>query len=343
MPPGVVADWNRFAYRFALQAHYYAGLHDAAAALDSIARPEGERLLGAAAEFQKEVERAYRWQQARNPAVPLQNGAWIPASPSILFCFGPTAEAYPGEDGNRSWCYDVEIGAHHLAAAGALDPKGPEAGWMLDYLEDEQCLSSGMGEYTKEKNRADWFNLGGFTKVQPYYARMVDVYAARDEVKPFIRSYFNAIPSLLSRENLSFWEHFHNIGGWNKTHETGWFLAQTRTMLVHERENELWLAPFVTNNWLKDGMVVSVQNAPTRFGPVSYRLASSAAQGFIEAEIDVPNRLPPKLLVLRVRHPHGKPIREAQVKGGLWNEVDAALEIIRIRGAEGRIHIRVDY
>ena len=79
----------------------------------------------------------------------------------------------------------------------------------------------------------------------------------RDDVKPFIRSYFNTMPTLLNREDLSLWEHFDAKGAFNKTHETGYFLHQTRTMLLTERGNELWLAPFVTSNWMKDGLTVS--------------------------------------------------------------------------------------
>ena len=39
-----------------------------------------------------------------------------------------------------------------------------------------------------------------------------------------------------------------------------------------ERGDELWLAPFVTNNWLKDGMTIAVRNAPTKFGKINYTL-----------------------------------------------------------------------
>ena len=105
---------------------------------------------------------------------------------------------------------------------------------------------------------------------------MAEVYALRDEVKPFVRSYFGARRALVSRENLSLWEHFHNQGGWNKTHETGWFLCQTRLMLVQERGPDLWLAPMVTDRWLKGGDVVSVRNAPTRFGTVGYTIRPAA-------------------------------------------------------------------
>ncbi len=342
-PPGVAADWNRFAYRFALQGHFLAGLRDAGMALQEIHYPGAEELVKAAETFKEDLFRAYRWNQARTPVVPLQDGTFVPASPSILYAFGPSGDIFPGEDGNRSWCYDVELGANHLAAMQVMDPMSPEAGWALDYLEDVRFLQSGMGDYLGEKSQADWFNLAGFSKVQPYYTRAIDVYAQRDDVKPFIRSYFNAIPSLLSLENLSFWEHFHNIGGWNKTHETGWFLSQTRTLFLMERGEELWLAPFVTNNWLKPDQKVSVANAPTRFGPVSYEIVSSSDKGFIEATVQCPIRTSPNGIVLRVRHPEGKPMKSVLVDGASHKAFDPGREIIRLKPTGGKVGVKVMY
>ncbi|MGB9797182.1 MAG: NPCBM/NEW2 domain-containing protein, partial [bacterium] len=114
MPPGVAADWNRFAYRFFNQAHYYAGLAEMAEALQDISFPEAESFSKEAVEFRQDILRAYRWNQARMPVLSLSNGKWVPAYPGMLYCFGKVGEMYPGEDGNRSWAGDVEIGAHYL-------------------------------------------------------------------------------------------------------------------------------------------------------------------------------------------------------------------------------------
>ena len=80
-----------------------------------------------------------------------------------------------------------------------------------------------------------------------------------------------------------------------------------------ERGDALWLAPFVTSNWLKDGMVVAISNAPTRFGDVSYRIESHVGKGLINVTIEPPRLNPPKEIVIRLRHPEGKAIRT--VKG----------------------------
>ena len=343
VPPGVIADWGRFAYRFYMEAHYCAGLGAAARALDKIGHPKAGELAGEARQFRRDLEKAYRWSQARTPALPLSDGTFIPGVPSMVYCLGKCEEIFAGEDWGRSWAGDAETGPHHLAALGILDPAGEDAQWMAQILEDYWFLRTGRGAYPGDESRKEPFDLGGFAKIQPYYGRLTTIYAQRDEVAPFIRAYFNAIPSLLNTENLSLWEHFHNGGGWNKTHETGWLLEQTRTMLVTRRGEELWLAPFVTGNWLRDGMRVSVKSAPTYFGPVGYEIRSRADSGVIEATVRGPVRSAPRELVLRLRHPEGKRIRSVTVNGRAHDRFDADRNCVLLPTGQDRLEVRANY
>jgi hypothetical protein len=343
IPPGVTADWERYAYRFYNDSQYCLGLEAAAGALESIGNAEAAALVADAKQYREDILRAYRWTQARCPVVALGNGRWVQNHPGMLDIFGNIEEMVPAEDANRSWCYSVEIGSHHLAANRQLDPRSAEVATIMDYLEDHQFLREGWFDYPEKKNRSDIFNLGGFSKVQPYYSRNAEIYALRDDVKPFIRSYFNALSSLLSEENLSIWEHFTNHGGWNKTHETGWFLCQTAMLFTMARGDELWLAPMATNRWLEDGMKIEVQNAPTRFGPVGYSIVSHVAQGHIDATIAPPKRNPPKQIVLRVRHPEGKAMKSVTVDGKSHADFDPAREIVRLAPRTEPIRVRVGY
>ena len=144
-------------------------------------------------------------------------------------------------------------------------------------------------------------------------------------------------------EDLDYGEHFNRRGGWNKTHESAWFLQMTRTMLVMERGRQLWLAPFVTNNWLEDGMFVSVRNAPTHFGKVGYKISSSIKRGFIEAVIDPPTRNPPEQLVIRVRHPEDRPMRSVTINGKSHQDFNTVKETITIKPTSDWIVLRIDY
>ena len=342
-PPGTIADWGRFTNTTFQEAHYCAGLREAARVLAKVDHPDAKALADNAEEYRDCIMDAYRWTQSRSPVTTLGDGTWVPAQPPIFFIYGEVGGFFPGEDGRRAWCKNAA--AHHLMVNRIMDPCGEEASWMLDIMEGIEFLRGGLGEpeYSPETNSRLWFDLGGFNKCQPYYRRSVEMYAARDEIKAFIRGYFNTMPSLLSLENLSLWEHFHNGGGWNKTHETGWFLAQTRIMLMQERGDELWMAPFVTRNWLKDGMTVRCQNAPTNFGRAGYLIKSAVESGVIEAVINPPTANPPSRIVLRLRHPDEKPIKSVTVNGKPHADFASKVETISLKPGSKQMALQVAY
>lgn len=343
MPPGVLADWNAFAFHYAMNGYYYAALHGIGQVLQEIHHPDAHRFQVEADRLRQATLHAYRWTQSHAPALALGNGAWIAHYPSQVHSPGKLGDFFPGQDAGRSWCYDVELGAHQLVPAGVLAPHSAEVTQMLDHMEDVQFLSDGWFDYASAGNHADWFNLGGFSKVQPYYTRNAEVYALRDEVKPFVRSYFNTLAAMLNPEVMSFWEHFNHSGAWDKTHETGYFLHQTRTMLVQERGSALWLAPFVTSRWLQDGARVRVAQAPTRFGPVGFELTSHVADNYLEAKVQSPQRVPPKQIVLRLRHPDGKPIRSVLVNGQRQVKYDASSGLVYLLPKTAEQVLRVNY
>lgn len=351
MPPGVMADWNNYAYYFCLNGYNCAGLGGASRAMAGLGIPGAEPLANNADEFRRALRAGYEWTRARSPVVALRDGSWVRPYPSQLHVLGPTGDAFPGEDANRSWCYDIELGAHQLVPQGVLSPTDPSDARsirdMMEHMEDRQFLADGWFDYPASENEKDWFNLGGFSKVQPYYTRNAEIYAMTDEVKPFVRSYFNTLAAMLNTENLSLWEHFHASGAWNKTHETGYFLQQTRFMLVMERGDELWLAPMVTNQWLKDGDRISVKGAPTRFGMVGFEIQSHVASGFIEATVEPPTRLKPNAIHLRLRPPDGRRLRRAATIGGDGGsvlQIDPTRDIVTLPlGIEKITRLRAEF
>ncbi|HRT10051.1 MAG TPA: NPCBM/NEW2 domain-containing protein [Candidatus Paceibacterota bacterium] len=343
MPPGVMADWNSFACHFMMNGYYHAALRELGAALGSLEDDRAGAFVRGAAELRDHILRAYRWTQAQSPALPLRNGTWIPAYPSQVHSPGKLADFFPGDDAGRSWAYDVELGAHQLAPTGVIDPQDAEVSRMLDHMEDVQFLSDGWFDYPAAASEADWFNLGGFAKVQPYYARNAEIYALRDDVKPFLRSYFNSLASLLNPEVLTLWEHFHHTGAWDKTHETGYFLHQTRMMLVQERGDQLWLAPLAPEAWLATDKNLSVSNAPTRFGPVSFSISSRAEPRRVEVTVHPPRRTPPKAIVVRLRQPEKTLISRVEVNGQRHDAFSPGLQTITLESAAGPLTITAWY
>ena len=114
-------------------------------------------------------------------------------------------------------------------------------------------------------------------------------------------------------------------------------------MLVTERGTELWLAPFVTSNWLKNGQTLSVSNAPTRFGPVSYQIESHLEEGFIRATILPPVRQAPSRIVLRLRNPGGSPIRSVRINGKQHSDFDKSAGLVRLKPSAQALDLEVSY
>jgi hypothetical protein len=340
-PQGTLCDWDRYAYYFYANAYYYAGLHSVAASLADIREPAAESLLKEARAYHEDILRAWRWNQARMPVWRLADGTWVPAYPSSLYCFGLTEDFYRG-NGVALPAHDVEYGGGHLVNLGLLDPKSPEASWVNDFLEDYWFFQPLASHYHEKQIKEGWFSHGGFSKIHPGVTRNVEMSAVRDDVKPFIRSYFNTIFPVLSDETLAFWEHMP-FGDWNAAFESGNFLRRTRLMFVMERGEQLWLAPFVSNQWMRDGMRVLVRRAPTNFGPVGYQVESHLKEGYIQAEIDPPTRSATSGLVLRLRHPEEKQIRRVTVNGREMQDFDPQREIIRLKPTSGRLVVRAFY
>jgi hypothetical protein len=178
--------------------------------------------------------------------------------------------------------------------------------------------------------------------VQPYYARTGEIYALQDDVKPFLRTYFNTLPSLINGEDLSLWEHFFN-GAFNKTHETGYFLHQSRLLFVMERGDALWLAPFAPAPWMKSGQRIALRQAPTAFGPVAYEIVSRTDLGRIEARVTPPKRNPPEELVLRLRHPEGKLMKSVEVNGQPCTTFEPQKELVRLKPGSRELRVVARY
>ncbi len=344
VPPGPAADWESFQYYFYINGYYYVGLRSVAEALKSIGDQEADAMLAYAETHRQHILDAFRYAQERAPVVKLRDGSWVPFNPSHPYAWGLMENLYPGQDVGRSWAYDVELGSHHLVPMGVIAPQSRETDWMLDHMEDVQFLKSGWMYYPAEENEADWFNLGGFAKVQPYYARNFDILAMRNDVKPFIRSYFNSISSLINREDLSLWEHFFN-GAYNKTHETGYLVYQSRLMLLKEENETLWIAPFIPEAWYTQELPVVVSDAPTPWGRISYHILPNPAEHTISLEVDLSecHKLPEQL-AFRVRLQEGMHIVDVQHENlaTLTHDVEESTLFLVPKNQE-RIQVTIKY
>ena len=92
---------------------------------------------------------------------------------------------------------------------------------------------------------------------------------------------------------------------------------------------ELLLLYGAPRQWFKKGETISVQNAPTHFGNVSYTV-THRTDGVIEAKVSFPKTSDCKRAQLRLRHPEGKTLASVRVNGKVHKEFDAKEELVFI-------------
>ncbi|MGA2531409.1 MAG: hypothetical protein ABSG19_00080 [Candidatus Aminicenantales bacterium] len=118
-------------------------------------------------------------------------------------------------------------------------------------------------------------------------------------------------------------------------------LRLLRMMLVREDGLDLRLAQAVPQPWLEAGRKIDIQNAPTKFGPVSFTIESHIDRGRIDVRLTAPAREAPRNILLRLRHPQEKPIKRVTVDGKPLTSF--AGDTVTLASPRGALKIVVEY
>jgi len=119
----------------------------------------------------------------------------------------------------------------------------------------------------------------------------------------------------------------------------------TRWLLVFEdpESETLWLGKGIPREWLADGKTVKVANAPTRWGRVSYSIASHLNDKKISAQIGLPTSFSAETK-LRVRAPNDARIVSVLLNGKPWTEFNADEETVTIpKNFSAKAKVNVSY
>ena len=288
------------------QAYLYAALDVFGRVLDEIGHPRAQECLAAARDFKQAVERGFGAATMRSPLVPLRDHTWTPYVPCEATRSGRLYEQwYPT---------DVDTGALHLSRLKVLDPAGPLTTCLLHDHEDNLFFGGrGMAN-------------------EPVYNQQATAYLLRDDPKAVIRAFYSMMACAFSHSVFEPVEHRWAWGQYFGPPSTdgAWFELY-RNMLIRELDDDtLLLLQATPRKWLEDGKSIEVHRAPTYYGRLSMNMESHTASGSVAVEIDMPDRASPRVLLVRLRHPQGKPIRSATVNGRPWTDFDVQKEWLRI-------------
>ena len=120
------------------------------------------------------------------------------------------------------------------------------------------------------------------------------------------------------------------------------FLENLRLLLVHETRAPdgaplgLQLAFSTPRPWLADGQSISVLDAPTSFGSVSFSLSRQGS--VLQGSIDPPARPAPSSLELRLRLPAGEHLAAVRINGAPAR-VDRRSDTLDLSGLHGHLDL----
>ena len=121
----------------------------------------------------------------------------------------------------------------------------------------------------------------------------------------------------------------------------------TKWMLVFEEPDTptVWLAKGVPRFWLEDGKTVSIENAPTKWGRISFKLYSEIRKNKkISGFVEVPETGYDATICIRLRTPTTARIKSIKVNGKNWGEFDPEKKTIYLpAGLQGRVAFEAYY
>ena len=249
----------------------------------------------------------------QSPLVELRDHTWIP--------YVPSNATVPGRNYQLWYPSDVDTGATHLVRLKAVPADGLISDSLLNDHEDNLFLH------------------GWGLANEPVYDQQATAYLFRDDAKATIKAFYSMMAGGFSHGVYEPVEHRWRWGQYFGPPSTdgAWFELY-RNMLVRESDDHtLMLMQAAPRAWLENGKRIAVSNAPTWFGNVSYQVQSSAAAGRIQATVELQAREAANSVLLRLRHPEGKPMKDVTVNGKEWKDFDAQKEWVKLAGCGRKI------
>jgi hypothetical protein len=276
LPPGRVTDGSAGTSTFS-DCINWMGFDELTRLLERIGHPRAREFRAVDDDYRVCILRGLRRAISRREPVRLNDGTFVPFVPGYL--------ESTGHEENMWYAAVVDGGLEGILDSGVMPPGEPIEDWVLGNLEDNLFVIA--------PNLAD----------EAYFLGHGCAYLRRDQPQHAIYTLFSVTASHMSRQTLTTFE--HRSWGANRVYDlTPWPLGYYTRMLAgmlawDEGGNELVYCRATPRAWLDPGRRIRVERLQTRFGPTSLTLA--AQQDRIEGVVELPARLPPKVVQLRLR------------------------------------------
>ena len=320
MLDGKTADPDDPFRSFMLNGYAYLGLSRAAEMYADVAPTEAAAWRAEAEALKENIRESLAASFERTPVVPLGDGTWSRATAPWTLYRGPVMLH---ADGGKWFTH------------GAITVRDSLLGPLYLVFQEVVAPDEAMGTELLQTH-SELMTKQNVAFSQPYYSRHPWVHLRRAEPKAFLAAWYNTVAAMADRETYTFTEHLFPVSA-HKTHEEAWFLMETRWMLYLEEGRTLRLLSGVPRAYLEPGKKISVSNAASYFGPLSFEIDSDGSNT-IRAKVLCPGARHPDVVEIRLPHPkNAKPI---SVEGGEYN---AERESVFVRNFPGHADVTLRY
>jgi hypothetical protein len=337
LPTGSLEDVTDFWHWLATNSATVWGFDALAEALADFGHPDAGRLKREARAYHSDVMRGLAESRVLAPVVRLRDGTYVPKYPSRLYERGRA----------HGWLRETLEGSIFLLYYRLIAPESPDARWILKDYEDNLYISGDYG-YAIPTFDTFWFSRGGFSM----QAQLLDgppPYLYRDEIKHYLRAYFNGFcsafyPDIRMCNEHSLPELGYPRGDHFKSSDEAQSTSWLRLMFVYEDGADLHLGRAIPRYWLAQGKKIGIERDASYFGPLSWTMMSDVDNGQIKAIVTPPTRSRPANIFVRFRHPAGKAMQGVSVNGKPHEKFDAKKEWVVLPGnADGLQEIVARY
>jgi hypothetical protein len=306
-------DIETSVYSLNPNANCWRGLRDFAAVLDDVNEHEraGE-LFADAAKFRTAIWKAVEQSEDKQSQPP-----FIP-----MMLFGKEKPYEKLTDSMLGSYYNLL--APYVIGSGVFGPKAPRERWMIDYLQEHSGIALGMIRF--DQHSGLFANSQGVDDL--YGIRYTTKLLELDEVDRALVSFYGKLAHGLTRDTFVGAEgtSFRALDEFGRpmylppnSSSSALLLWTLRNLLVQDwdlnddgKPETLRLLFATPRDWLTDGKTITVQNAPTAFGPVSLKVKSALRRGEVRIDLVAPLKMVPTKTLLRARLPIGWKIVSAQ-------------------------------
>jgi len=336
LPAGSLEDVTDFFYWLSTNALTWRGTEYAARALEAARHPQAGRVRRESDAYKADLIRGFEKMRQNTPLVKLNDGRWVPDTPSRLYRRGR----------ETGWIREVLEGSVYLLISGLIDPKSKQGQWILDDFQDNRYMNPPYG-YSVPDFDMTWFGRGGIS-MQPNLLAGLMPHLERDEPEIFLWMFYNAWNSCYREEINAMIEHPLPVLGWSnrvgvKTSDESNAVSWLRSMFVYGRDGAVHLGRAIPRAWFGQEKPFMATDVATEYGKVSVAFSPDPARRRASAEVSYDPTESARQLLLRFRTPEGLPIRKASVNGAEGKILNADRGDVDITGMSGRISVEVEY